>query len=350
MSKIDDEALDWVARQATRNLDSQEQAAFDAWFTANPRHQGAYLRAQAIQHSLDQVTVQANLKPRTDARAPRAQAADTEPEAPAHDARNGSLHMRRGRRGFVVGGALAAGLAALAATSLRPRPADRTVLATAQGEFRKVPLADHSTVSMNSGSELAVEMLPNERRIVLAKGEAWFEVAKDKSRPFIVSAGDVHVRAVGTAFSVRRAGSRSEVVVTEGVVEVWSDKNRAVRKRLTAGGLAFVDDKTADIVLANDRDEIARKLAWRDGRLVFNNQTLPDAIADFNRYNARQIVLADPALRRKTVVGQYRLDQPEAFANDVRTLFRVPVTVGADRITIGTEENRPTANRQGGAR
>jgi transmembrane sensor len=321
MSNIDDEALDWVMRQAGGQLGGQDRAAFDAWFAASPRHQGAYLRARAIQHSLDQVSVQDNLKP-------PAQTRDTGWEGkPPHPARN--------RRAFMFGGALAAGIAALAAVSLRPRLLAPTVLQTARGEFRKVPLADRSNVSMNSGTELEVAMGGAERRIVLKQGEAWFEVAKDKTRPFIVESGGVRVRAVGTAFSVRRQPAGAQVLVTEGVVEVWSQDGTAPVTRMTAGAQALVLDAAAEIAVSQNPDDVERKLAWRSGKLVLQNQTLEDAVLEFNRYNARQILIADPALRRKILVGQYRIDQPDYFANDVRTLFRVPVAVGADRITIG---------------
>jgi transmembrane sensor len=96
-------------------------------------------------------------------------------------------------------------------------------------------------------------------------------------------------------------------------------------------------DQAADIVVARDPDEIERRLAWRDGQLVFRNEILANAVADFNRHNVRQLVIADPALRRKTLVGNYRIDQPEHFADDLRALWHVPVTIAGDSIRIGAE-------------
>lgn len=308
-------------RQASRELSAQERAAFDAWYAAHPRHQGAYLRAAAIQHSLDQVTVQDSMRPRAESRRGEWEVV--------------SSGVARNRRALVFGGALAAGLAILATTALRPRLVDRTVLQTAQGEFRKVPLADRSVVSMNSGTELEVALTASERRIVLSQGEAWFEVAKDKTKPFIVESGDVRVRAVGTAFAVRRHPEGADVLVTEGVVEVWSEAGNARKQRVAAGARAFVGKQATSITVSEDRDDIERRLAWRSGKLVFQNRSLADAVADFNRYNSRQILIADPALSNKTLVGQYRIDQPEHFANDVRALFRVQVAITPERITIG---------------
>lgn len=320
MSEIDDTALEWVARQSARALDGPEQAAFAAWHEAHPRHPGAYLRALAIQHSLDQVTLQETQRAAPPHRESANEAAGQPASAP--------------RRQWLVGGALAAGLAALGVMALRPQAAARSVFVTAKGEFRKVPLVDSSVISINSASQVEVAMSASERRIVLTRGEAWFEVAKDKSKPFVVEAGDVRVRAVGTAFAVRRHPNGAEVVVTEGVVEVWSESG-TVRRQMGVGTHAFVGEGAGAIAVTRDAGEVERLLAWREGKLVFQHRTLAEAVADFNRYNTRQLVIADPALRRKTLVGRYRIDQPEEFAKDVHLLMKVPVALEAEQIRIG---------------
>lgn len=355
MSSIDDAALEWVAREAAGPLDDAAQAAFETWYLASPRHQGAYLRARAIAHSVDGITVQASLKPTAEpppAAAPRAHA--NVAAAANDDAVDAAVNMAapagfdaperpagieapaRGRRAFVFGGALAAGMAAIAVTSLAPDLLGRVTYETARGEFRKVQLADRSTISINSASQLEVHLTDAQRRVALAHGEAWFDVAKDRARPFVVEAGDVRVRAVGTAFSVRRHAQGAEVLVTEGVVEIWANGGTAPRRRLAAGELALLPGDGSAPRIGTNPAEVARRLAWREGKLVFQNQPLGDAVAEFNRYNARQIVVADPALRRKPLVGHYRIDQPEEFANDVHALLDVPVAIRADAIHIGT--------------
>jgi transmembrane sensor len=210
-----------------------------------------------------------------------------------------------------------------------------TVLTTAKGEFRRVPLQDESIANINSGSQIEVSFTRHQRRIDLRKGEAWFEVAKDKSKPFIVAAGDALVRAVGTAFSVRRLAAGSEVLVTEGTVEVWTGDGRGQRRLVTAGEHAFLAQDARAVSVTRQPDEISRKLAWREGKLVLTRQTLGEAVADFNRYSTRTIVIADPALRDKRLVGQYQLDAPELFAKDVSLVLDVPVEITADKILIG---------------
>lgn len=320
MSTIDRQALDWVVRQSDQLLDDGEQRAFDAWYAADIRHQGAYLRAVAINRALNQATVQESLRPKRE----RLEA----------EWGGASWQRDRPRRAFLAAGGAAAAAAMLALTRLFAAP-DKTVLTTAKGEFRKVPLADKSVADINSGSQLEVRMTGRVRQVTLKKGEVWLEVAKDKTKPFVVDAGQVRVRAVGTAFGVRRFGNGAEVLVTEGTVEVWSIDVSAHKRLVHAGEQTFVPDQAADIAVARQPVEVQRKLAWREGKLIFDNQTLVEAVADFNRYSQKQIVILDPALGRRTLVGQYEIDAPERFAQDVAAYLDVPVAITAEKIVIG---------------
>jgi transmembrane sensor len=318
-SEIDDDALSWVAKQSAGPLSAGDQEAFATWYAAHTRHQGAYLRAQAIWHSLDKAAIQPNLVP----------AAKKAPK------------VRPDRRGFLMGG-IAASVAALAVGGYIAKAArDRQVLTTAVGEFRKVPLADRSLASLNSGSHVEVNMTPHLRRVVLREGEAWFEVAKNPDAPFVVEAGDIRVRAVGTAFSVRRRDKGADVLVTEGVVEAWSDNGTADRRQIKAGEGAFIADDAAVIQVSGTAAEVERKLAWREGNIILDNDTLADAVAEFNRYNAQKIVIADPKLNQMRFVGQYRIDQPEQFADAVHSLLNVPTATDTRGIVIGSAAAAP---------
>lgn len=321
---IDQQAMAWAMREADRQLEDGARADMDAWRAADIRHEGAYLRALAILHTID--------------------AAAREQQTSAQGAPvGGGLQQRFGAsanaRSWWFSGALAAGLAAALVFAFKPAPLETTVIATAKGELRQVALADRSTASVNSASSLEVSIGADERRVLLKEGEVWFAVAKDPARPFVVEAGQLRVRAVGTAFSVRRQPGGTEVLVTEGVVEVWRDGARA-RTRLAAGESARADAAATRITTARQPAEVERALAWRERKLVFRNQTLEQAAREFNRYNARPIVIADPALARKTVVGQYGIDAPLRFASDMQALLGVPVQVSDARIAIGTPPAR----------
>ncbi len=325
MSTLDDEASDWVVRQSSGPLDEASQRAFEAWYDTGPRQQGAYLRAQAIWRSLDKATVQSNLRPEAIRRT--AQARTT---------------RRPSRRAILTAGVATSAAAGLVAVVLGSRLTGGVTLRTTLGEVRKVPLEDRTIASLNSDSHLEVSMTPKLRRIVLVSGEALFEVAKNPQRPFVVEAGDVFVRAVGTAFSVRRRTTGADVLVTEGVVEAWNAGGSGGARRIAAGEQAFVPYRAEPIsVLAAPR-EIERKLAWREGNIILDNQTLAEAVLEFNRYNRLKIIIADPALGSHRLVGQYRADQPEQFVDAVQALMDVPVAKTGDRLAIGREKSAST--------
>jgi len=317
MSDIDDQALDWVVKQSSGPLDDADQRAFDAWYDQGERHQGAYLRAQAIWHTLDKTTMQANLRP----------------ASPGRALGNGT-RKTTSRRGLLIGGASAAGIAAWV---LGPGLRKPNVLASAAGEIRKIPLADKSVASLNSASQIEVDLTPARRRIVLTRGEALFQVAKNPDRPFIVEAGNARIQAVGTAFGVNRKGDGAEVLVTEGVVEVWNTDNTGVRQRLNAGQSTFVSEIAAAMVVASAPADVERKLAWHEGKIILDNETLSDAVTEFNRYNSTKLFIADPAIRDRRLAGQYRLDQPEDFADTVHTLLDIPVSRTDKAIVLGTQ-------------
>jgi transmembrane sensor len=317
MSKIDNEAIAWVARRFARGLSAAESAQFDAWHAADVRHKGAYARAMAIHNAINLATAPQALSPELSA---------------ARARRSGA------RRDWLRYGAMAACLVASVGTlGTLGLPVLRQdgVLATAKGELRKVPLQDKSIATINSGSRIEVAFTERQRTVKLRKGEAWFEVAKDKTKPFVVEAGDARIRAVGTAFSVRRFGNGTEVLVTEGTVEVWSQGLRGQRRQLTEGESAFLAQDTSAISVSRQPVDVTRKLAWREGKLILKNQTLDDAVADFNRYSPKTIVIVDAALREKRLFGQYKLDAPELFAQDVSTVLDVPIEITADTIFIG---------------
>lgn len=330
MSAINKKALWWYIRQQDQTLDAGQRAELDAWLAEDVRHQGAYVRAAVLHNALRQAG-QPAVYPGEDRYVLRTPGA-----APDGAASDGAPTRRR----FLRYGALAAGVAAVGVSTALTYFSAPTTLTTAKGEARRVQLADTSVATLNTGSELTVQLGKHERRITLSKGEAWFAVAKDKSKPFIVAAGEARARAVGTAFSVRRLNGGAEILVTEGLVEVWAEGGNAEHKLVAAGERSYVPDRATQIEVARQPAEVERKLAWRDGKLVFLNQTLGEAVADFNRYSARKIVVADPALVDRKIFGRYQTDAPEQFARDIGAYLDVPVGASAEKIVIGRRARR----------
>lgn len=327
MSPIDAQAAEWVARLNSGRDDPAVALAFHAWYDADPRHRGAFLRAEAAWTLLDRAQVLMHGS---------GQGEDvlSQPMLTAPP----RITPKPTRRILLTGG-IAASLAAAIGVGYVLK--SRLSFATQRGELRNVPLADRSIAAINTDSQIDVAMTGHLRHVQLIKGEAWFEVAKNPDAPFVVSAGDIRVRAVGTAFSVRRRATGADVLVTEGVVETWSTRDPDKRTILKAGNEAFVADRIETVAVDFHPDEVTRKLAWREREIILREESLATAAAEFNRYNDRQIVIADPALGEMKLVGGFAVDQPETFARAVHAALNAPVSIREDRIIIGT------ANRAG---
>jgi transmembrane sensor len=311
-SEIDEEAADWAARVDAHGLNVELDHELQVWLQGDARRKGAFLRAQAAISFLDRGRALASTAPSADA----------------------ITAERPNRRALIAGagGAVAAVLAGgFGVWAARPQRLD-----TRLGEIRRVPLADGSLVAINTKTALDVAMKPKSRRIVLREGEAWFQVAKDPQRPFVVAAGPVRVRAVGTAFSVRRGdevGAGVDIMVTEGVVETWVEGDPASRRRLSAGERVILASMALPTV-AESPSEIERNLAWRNGEIALDGESLEQAAKLFNRYNSRQIVIEDPALARERFVGLFQTNAPESFAAAVATTLGAVVSYDREVIRI----------------
>jgi transmembrane sensor len=312
-SEIDEEAAGWAARVDAHGLDVEHDPELQAWLSGDARRAGALLRAQAAISFLDRGRALASVSPSVEAIAAK----------------------RPDRRALIFGasGAIAAALiGGFGVWGLRPQRLD-----TRRGEIRRVPLADGSLVAINTLTALDVTMKSKSRRITLQSGEAWFQVAKDPQRPFVVAAGPVRVRAVGTAFSVRRsqdAEAGVDVMVTEGVVETWIEGDEASRRRLSAGERIILAS-TASPAVAEAPSEIERSLAWRNGEIALDGESLEQAAKLFNRYNTRQIVIEDPTLAQERFVGLFQTNEPESFAAAVAATLGAVVTDDPQTIRIG---------------
>ncbi|HKY86061.1 MAG TPA: FecR domain-containing protein [Pseudorhodoplanes sp.] len=238
------------------------------------------------------------------------------------------------RRKILSGGAAAALAASIVGVLVYSGTAGR--YHTEMGEIRRVALEDGSTAAINTDSSIAVTYSDRLREVRIDKGEAWFQVKHDRTRPFLVEAGQVRVRAVGTAFSVRKRANGVEVVVTEGVVAAWKPENVADPVSASAGTRLFIPYAPKSTFEKSVDHSVERPLAWRNGEIEITALPLQDAASEFNRYNRRQIVVANGAVARERVDGIFRTDDPEGFANAVRNLLDVPVDLSnPDKIVIG---------------
>lgn len=342
------EAARWAVRR-DRGLSSAEAIEFELWLAADPRHAAAMQRSGTAWSLLDRL-----------------------PESVAAPELAGALRQCARWRRLAWSLPVAAALVLGAFWMMRapghapgPEPAASMLLAAGP---REVTLADGTLVRLNAGGEVREQFSAAERRVRLTRGEAHFTVTKDPQRPFLVLAGALQVRAIGTAFNVHLQAERIEVLVTEGEVGIAAESGRPLaaapepgapaaeapvalqavslrageRARLSAAesgaGRPAPDIEVTRVAPA----EIARALAWQESLLRLGGSTLAEIVEEFERRSGRRVVLADPALARLRVGGRFRADDLNGFAELLAAAFEVAVEREADGTLVLRKKNPET--------
>jgi len=313
--EAESQAAAWAVLCAERPLTEQEQQRLDQWLTLSSRNLGAYVRAQAIWTDVDRV-------------AALDETSRSEP-APARAPRRW--------RGFAMAASLAAAL--IGGGVAHDRLAARVT--TGRDEVRELVLDDGSRVVLNGNSSLQVRYNGAERRILLRRGEASFAVAHDSTRPFLVTADDVTVRAVGTRFSVGMEDDDVAVTVEEGVVAVAEDR-AAEAPVLIRRNEQFVAAPTGQRRAVLEGTEVERRLAWRRGLLVFSGDSLGRAAREVNRYSSLPVIIDDPRLARAEFVGVFRIGDGRAFAHAAAQAFNGAVVEQADGLHLVRQQYSPS--------
>lgn len=333
--EVDAIAADWAARIDRGELTAEEEQSLARWMDSDVRNRGAFMRLRAIALHTERARA---LGPAFDPDQFIARHADLD-DATSIAGRDNSQQTlktpRTPRRAVAAGvAAVVACIAVLIALQFT-RGLQR--YDTRQGEIRVVSLNDGSIVTLNTASRIQVEFEKDLRRVRLIEGEALFDVAKDSSRPFVVTAGEASVRAIGTSFTVRRlADEPIKVVVREGIVEVQQPASHTL-VRLTANMLTELPAATGRAIAQPqivDADELNRELAWRDGRIAFEAETLEEAAAVFARYSDIRIVIDDPAIANKEITGLFTANDPISFAKAAGATLGLTVKVGGGEVHI----------------
>jgi transmembrane sensor len=319
--KISETAAGWLAR-LDRNLTASEQDAYLQWLSQDPQHGLAVAQLGKTWNALDALH---QWRP--------SHSALPNPDLLARPLRR----RRRWWRRSAIAGLAAAASIALGVFTLQPdsggEPAPRGIHVLPKPE--QLTLADGSVVELNQGGKIETDFTPGERRVRLVSGEAHFKVAKNPARPFIVDAGGVAVRAVGTAFEVRRGSGEVEVLVTEGKVHVERPAEAAAPTPLVAGERALVDTRAraiAPVVTTLTAAEIDRALAWQGVRLEFAGLPLSEVVAEFNLRNPSQIRIADAETANLHVAGTFGATNVDGFVRLMEMSFGVAV----ERLPDGT--------------
>jgi transmembrane sensor len=329
------EAAQWSLDLSSGDIPAERIAQWQQWLTASEAHRAAFDRIQSTWGAVDRSATGTVAWP-SDAEV----ASDTyDGYVSVSDWRSRVAAKRAIRRRPWLMAGLTAAAAALVALAVLPvirsmqfAPPVVTVVETASGENRDVPLGDGSVVSAGAQSVLWATLTRDSREVTLERGEAFFRVAKDPARPFIVKVGTTTVAAVGTAFNVRRAGERVVVGVAEGIVkvDVQAHQQRTVMRtaRLSVGQQLSIDgaDGSASIQ-AVDAVGVA---AWREGLRQYRNEPLRSVVADLTRYSARDIVIANPQVADLRITGTVFASDVDSWLQSLESALPVRVVWAPD--------------------
>lgn len=352
--QIEDQAASFLAKHDSGEWTASDQAALDHWMSETTAHRVAFLRLEvvwddarrlkALSAGLQRGTVPAPGEWRhspffnSEAGSHERQGATTlplsTPPASHRTTRRGTQRLR-----FFAFAATVLVALGLGAYFMESPSGD--LYKTSIGGIASIPLRDGSNITLNTATEVRVELTAQQRHIQLDDGEAFFEVAHDPTRPFVVQVGNKRVIAVGTKFSVRRNGGNVRVIVTEGKVRIENMTAIAEIPRgsgaaevfVTPGGIATAGDGGI-VVQERGLAEVEEDLSWRLGYLTFRDTSLADAVAEFNRYNVHKITIDDPSIAAIRISGTFRALNYDAFVRVLDDGFAIHARSTEDVTTL----------------
>lgn len=309
-------AADWLTSQRDSGDWSQaDQVVLDAWLAQSSLHEVAYLRLEAAWARADRLAA----LPKT--------------ETP----RRSTLQHGGWRKQmlFRATATAAAALAAVIAGVMQfSSKTDLQTYVTPIGGQERIVLSDGSRIELNTDTRLKADFARDESKVWLEKGEAYFEIRHNPERKFTVMVNGHRVADLGTKFRVLSEPGRMEVALLEGQVsiDVASDMgNRPIV--LKPGEVAVAKARSFQILSANPKS-LADELGWRRGVVVFESVTLAEAAAELNRYNRKQIEIADPEIAQRKIAGTFRTNDIEGFTELAQDVLKLHIRRNGDTITI----------------
>jgi transmembrane sensor len=382
-----DEASEWFVDFRVDDVSDQSRVQFAEWLRRSPEHIRAYMEIATTYVDLSLVkpleTLDVDsliayacssenvvlLDATTTKHSPSGAHAQANPPQPPGT--RGEPHSTSWRQRLAIAACV---IATTIGGALWWQSARGTVYATDVGERRTFVLADGSTVDLNARSRIRVDFLTDERRVVLEDGQALFQVAKDKGRPFVVHGGEATIRAVGTQFDVYKRSRGTTVTVLEGKVTVYSMHNTDVAAQTGAAlppansqslyqgsrsnppaGSAFADSTgfhatyltageqvtvTHAGTAVPERVDTETVTAWRQSRLIFDASPLSDVADKFNRYNRRQIVIDGKELWNFQISGVYSSGDSTSLIRFLREQPGIKITEDRNVIRISHDSSR----------
>tara|TARA_R110000868_G_scaffold410896_1_gene700753 strand:+ start:1223 stop:2200 length:978 start_codon:yes stop_codon:yes gene_type:complete len=317
-----DDAAQWIIAREEPGWTTSDQAELDEWLAKSDLHRVTFIRLEQGWREADRIgSLGTSLMPE-------------------------SLCDNRARYYWVKRAVpLAAAASLVAAIGLgshvfvrQPKTeVANTRYDTKIGAHRTIDLPDGSKIELNTASDVRTAVTDFAREVWLDQGEAYFEVEHDKSRPFVVHAGNRRITVLGTKFSVKRDGDKVSILVREGRVRVDDIQGAETMRSttITSGEIALTQGP-ATLVAAKSDERVENALAWREGMLSFDQDPLSDVAAEFNRYNRQQLIVTDKDAANIRIGGIFPASKPVDFVRLLRDAYGLKIEETPEAIRISS--------------
>lgn len=341
---IEAQAAAWLTRLDSSEVSGSDLEEFSDWLAVAPSHLDVYeaLRADGKRFS--------SLADLTDD-----EKRDFEQALLTNSSRSGRGHFDL--MGKLVGVAAALFICFMGYQNFNRIYVPENTFQTDVGGMRTIALKDGSSITLNTDTQVQVDYGEEARTIILVSGEAFFDVAHDPLRPFIVQVGDKQVRAVGTAFNILRQKAEFSVLVTDGTVEVSERSSQTVSDKLLAKGmgkanLVYVTKgekiNVRDVVGQAEKimiTSVDKELSWQKGLLEFDGETLEGVVDQFSRYTDRKIILVGDDIKHMKVGGVFEAGNVDALVSALDIMLPVKVMKVTPYITFLVSEEQSPENK-----
>lgn len=326
---IEDAAARWLMRREDPHWSEANEEQLAAWLDKSMAHKAAYWRLRHGWREADRITALGDaIITHTEHRLLPRRSARISP-------------WLSGVAALAASAALVLGLGTATWRHFAPSTENHATLAysTPIGGRQTLALDDGSRIELNTATVIRVATRPQAREAWLDRGEAFFDIAHNPDHRFVVHAGPRTITVLGTRFSVRRDGDEVTVAVISGRVRVddataGAGTKAGARAAIVSKGDLAVAQANATLVAISAPAQVEAMTAWRDGRLVFDHETLAGAVAEFNRYSTRPIRIVDPAVGEMRIGGSFQIRNSEGFLDLLQSAYGLEVTATADEIEI----------------
>lgn len=304
------QAMLWQARLSSDLIDAQQLREFDVWLAATQENRQAWEAINRFWVGLDNVTLD-----------------DIGGES---HAKLMLLTLPARQPYFKTGLALAASLLLTLTIGYQQLAFYLADYRSATGQQRQITLADGSTILLNTASAVSVDFSEQRRLVTLHSGEAYFKIAPDRNRPFVVSSNAGQVQALGTAFDVKQQQDDASVTVFEHAVKVTTASGQVQEKLAEAEQLIFSRER----IKMQSTVNLQRAAAWHQQRMVFQDKPLAEVAAELDRYRSGKIIILDDAIKNLPITGVFDIADTNIALDAIAQSLPVNVKKLSDKLVV----------------